>query len=167
MVDARLAIPKVLDCSRAVSLSLVPRDGLSRKLEKWLEVEHARGRFAATHGPHASGPLVDLDSNNFLSPLLPDRHGGHDARTPPRPPATIARIPTTTRAFHSGLYCARPIPIDIEAAQYALELVPSYAEYGERLTREQRAAPEKNGKRILERISVLKDAIIQRQEDYM
>ncbi|KAF9042797.1 hypothetical protein BDZ89DRAFT_1128405 [Hymenopellis radicata] len=95
-----------------------------------------------------------------------------------RPSTVPDSYPRQRRAFRSGLYCARPIPIecratqreregDIEAAQYALEPVPAHAEYGERLTREQRATLEKNGERILERISVLKDAIMQRQEDYM
>ncbi|KIY66502.1 hypothetical protein CYLTODRAFT_377633 [Cylindrobasidium torrendii FP15055 ss-10] len=52
------------------------------------------------------------------------------------------------------------------AAKYALERVPSHAEYGEKLTREQRQALERNAERILERLSTLKKAILERQEEY-
>ncbi|KIY64647.1 hypothetical protein CYLTODRAFT_401548 [Cylindrobasidium torrendii FP15055 ss-10] len=52
------------------------------------------------------------------------------------------------------------------AAKYALERVPSHAEYGEKLTREQRQALERNGERILERLSTLKDTLLARQEEY-
>ncbi|KAF9024993.1 hypothetical protein BDZ89DRAFT_95960 [Hymenopellis radicata] len=95
-------------------------------------------------------------------------NSSYDARTPPRPPATIAHLQSQTRIpdsdarlpLKSLLRSAdsyrmqgqqREREGDIEAAfvafgvaaQYALELVPAHAEYGERLTREQRAALEK------------------------